>query len=158
MTALTIPSRWLERLKAVLAAAKLTERLESGIPEDITAALYHHLTQPVMPVDMPSPRPEIAARPRQFSATEFDSWISDPYFIYAKKILKLRPLQPVDKRPDAALRGTLTHQALAEFTEQFPSGDLPDNAAETLYRIGEETFAPYFWHPPIKAFWLTRFG
>ena len=154
----TTPSRWLERLKAVLAAAKLTERLESGIPEDITAALYHHLTQPVMPVDMPSPRPEIAARPRQFSATEFDSWISDPYFIYAKKILKLRPLQPVDKRPDAALRGTLTHQALAEFTEQFPSGDLPDNAAETLYRIGEETFAPYFWHPPIKAFWLTRFG
>ena len=153
----TTPSRWLERLKAVLAAAKLTERLESGIPEDITAALYHHLTQPVMPVDMPSPRPEIAARPRQFSATEFDSWISDPYFIYAKKILKLRPLQPVDKRPDAALRGTLTHQALAEFTEQFPSGDLPDNAAETLYRIGEETFAPYFWHPPIKAFWLTRF-
>ena len=153
----TTPSRWLERLKAVLAAARLTERLESGIPKDILAALGHHLNQPVLPVAMPAPRPEIAVRPRQFSATEFDSWISDPYFIYAKKILKLRPLQPVDKRPDAALRGTLTHKALAEFIEQFPSGDLPDNAAETLYRIGEAIFAPYFWHPPIKAFWLARF-
>ena len=153
----TTPSRWLERLKAVLAAAKLTERLDNGIPQDIKAALEHHLNHPVRPVAMPAPRPAVAARPRKFSATEFDSWISDPYFIYAKKILKLKPLQPVDKRPDAALRGTLIHKAVAEFTEQFPSGDLPDTAADILYHIGEQTFAPYFWHPPIKAFWLARF-
>jgi len=26
-----------------------------------------------------------------------------------------------------------------------------------LYRFGEAVFAPYFGHPPIKAFWLARF-
>lgn len=153
----TTPSRWLERLKAVVAAAKLSETLDSGVPDDVAAALRQHLNQPVTPIEMPAPRPEIAVRPRQFSATEFDSWIADPYFIYAKKILNLKPLQPVDRRPDAALRGTLTHKALATFTEQFASGPLPEDATETLYRLGEETFAPYFWHPPIKAFWLARF-
>ena len=153
----TTPSRWLERLKAVLAAAKLSEKLKTTAPEDVTAALHHHLNQPVTPVKMPAPRPDISARPRRFSATEFDNWISDPYYIYAKKILHLRPLQPVDKRPDAALRGTLTHNALAEFSDRFPDGDLPEDAAAILYDIGEQTFAPFFWHPPIRAFWLARF-
>ena len=153
----TTPSRWLERLKAVLIAARLSETLEAGIPAAVEAALTSHLGQPVKAVDMPAPRPEIALRPRQFSATEFDSWISDPYSIYAKKILKLEPLDPVDRRPDATLRGTLTHKALAAFVKQYPAGPLPADAKDTLYRLGEEVFAPYFGHPPIKAFWLARF-
>ena len=101
----TTPCRWLERLKAVLVAARLSETLETGAPAAVETALKSHLSQPVKAVAMPTPRPEIALRPRQFSATEFDHWISDPYFIYAKKILKLSPLDPVDRRPDAALRG-----------------------------------------------------
>ena len=153
----TTPSRWLERLKAVLAAAKLYDKLETTTPDDVTAALRHHLNQPVTPIAMPVPLPPVSARPRRFSATEFDNWISDPYYIYAKKILNLRPLQPVDKRPDAALRGTLTHNALAVFSDRFPQGELPEDAAALLYDIGEQIFAPYFWHPPIKAFWLARF-
>lgn len=153
----TTPSRWLERLKAVLIAAQLSETLHTDIPIAIETALTSHLSQPVKAVDMPAPRPEIALRPRQFSATEFDNWISDPYFIYAKKILKLKPLDPVDRRPDAALRGTLTHKALAAFIDQYPAGQLPTDAKDTLYRFGEAVFAPYFGHPPIKAFWLARF-
>ncbi|MFL2831887.1 MAG: PD-(D/E)XK nuclease family protein, partial [Candidatus Puniceispirillaceae bacterium] len=153
----TTPSRWLERLKAVLIAAQLSETLETDTPIAIETALMSHLSQPVKAVDMPAPRPKIALRPRQFSATEFDNWISDPYFIYAKKILKLKPLDPVDRRPDAALRGTLTHKALAAFIDQYPAGQLPADAKDTLYRFGEAVFAPYFGHPPIKAFWLARF-
>jgi ATP-dependent helicase/nuclease subunit B len=153
----TTPSRWLERLKAVLVAAQLTETLMTGIPASVKTALTSHLSQPVKAFDMPAPHPEIALRPRQFSATEFDHWISDPYFIYAKKILKLKPLDPVDRRPDAALRGTLTHRVLAAFVEKYPAGPLPANAKDTLYRLGEEAFAPYFGYPPIKVFWLARF-
>ena len=100
----TTPSRWLERLKAVLVAARLSKMLEIGSPSSVETALNFHLSQPVKAIEMPAPRPEVALRPRQFSATEFDHWISDPYFIYAKKILRLKPLDPVDRRPDATLR------------------------------------------------------
>ena len=153
----TAPSRWLERLKAVLVAAQLSQTLETGIPDSVETALTSHLGKPVKAVDMPAPCPQITMRPRQFSATEFDHWISDPYFIYAKKILKLKPLEPVDRRPDAVLRGTLTHEALAAFIDQYPAGSLPADAKETLYRLGEKVFTPYFGHPPIKVFWLARF-
>ena len=87
----TTPSRWLERLKAVLVAARLSKMLEIGSPSSVETALNFHLSQPVKAIEMPAPRPEVALRPRQFSATEFDHWISDPYFIYAKKILRLKP-------------------------------------------------------------------
>ena len=63
----------------------------------------------------------------------------------------------MDRRPDAALRGTLTHKALAAFIDQYPAGPLPVDAKDRLYRLGKEVFAPYFRHPPIKVFWLARF-
>ena len=40
----TTPSRWLERLKAVLIAAQLSETLETGIPAAVETALTSHLS------------------------------------------------------------------------------------------------------------------
>ena len=41
----------------------------------------------------PAPAPPISARPRSLSVTEVETWIRDPYAIYAKHVLHLKPAQ-----------------------------------------------------------------
>jgi ATP-dependent helicase/nuclease subunit B len=67
----------------------------------------------------PAPRPPRAARPTALSVTEIESWLRDPYTIYAKHILKLRELDAIDLPPGAADRGIVIHGALSEFTKTF---------------------------------------
>jgi len=154
--AVTAPSRWLQRLEAVLASLGLTAALNRGADR---LAWVSQLTpdQQMVPQTRPRPCPPVAARPRQFSATEVDSWISDPYSIYAKRVLGLRQLDPVDRPPDAALRGNLVHDALAAFIERFPSGALPDNALAELEAIGKSVFRPQWHEPGVRYFWWPRF-
>src|SRR5438874_2113553 len=54
----------------------------------------------------PEPRPPVAARPRRLSVTQIETWMRDPYGIYARHILRLRALEPLDADPGAAERGT----------------------------------------------------
>ena len=45
----------------------------------------------------PAPRPPVDARPRKLSVTEIETWLRDPYAIYARHVLKLRPLDALDE-------------------------------------------------------------
>ena len=56
------------------------------------------------------------------SVTEIEHWLRDPYTIYAKHILKLRALDPVDTPPGARDRGTVIHKAIGDFTAKFADG------------------------------------
>ena len=51
--------------------------------------------EPRAPATRPAPRPPLSARPSQLSVTEIKSLIRDPYAIYAKRVLHLRPLEPL---------------------------------------------------------------
>ncbi|MCK7475226.1 MAG: PD-(D/E)XK nuclease family protein [Rhodopseudomonas palustris] len=85
----------------------------------------------VEPIGQPMPRPPRSARPLQLSVTAIEDWLRDPYTIYAKYILKLAPLDPVDMPLSAADRGSAIHAAIGEFTERFASA-LPDDGARVL--------------------------
>jgi ATP-dependent helicase/nuclease subunit B len=152
----TIPSRWLQRMEVVLSALGITNALDRG---DAKFDWLETLNPKTLPhrIKRPAPTPPVSARPRKFSATEIDMWINDPYALYAKKILKLRQLDDIDRPPDAALRGTLFHNVLADFTRAFPSGPLPDDAYETLLAIGKTHFADQWATPDIRYFWWPRF-
>ena len=104
----------------------------------------------------PRPAPPLAARPARFSVTEIETLIRDPYAIYAKKILKLRVLDPVDADIAAAERGTIVHEALERFVDEYPAA-LPDHALDRLVAIGEEVFASAIARPGVAAFWWPRF-
>ncbi len=54
--------------------------------------------------------------------------MSDPYALYAAKILRLKPLDPLDADPGAAERGTFIHQALDMFLKAHPR-DMPRDAS-----------------------------
>jgi ATP-dependent helicase/nuclease subunit B len=104
----------------------------------------------------PAPTPPLEARPRMLSVTEIENWLRDPYTIYARHILKLAPLDPVDLPPGGRDRGIVIHGALGEFTQTFAKG-LPADPAAELIRIGAKHFAPLDDYPEAKAFWWPRF-
>ncbi|WP_180490139.1 hypothetical protein, partial [Escherichia fergusonii] len=79
-------------------------------------------------------------------------WLRDPYTIYAKRILRLTPLDPVDMPLTAADRGSAIHEALGEFTGRFAT-ELPDDIADALRKIGDKHFAPLMERPEARALW-----
>jgi ATP-dependent helicase/nuclease subunit B len=82
--------------------------------------------------------------------------LRDPYTIYARYVLCLPVLDPVDTPPGARDRGTVIHGAIGDFTEIF-AGGLPAKPLEELRKLGEKRFAPLNDYPEAKAFWWPRF-
>jgi ATP-dependent helicase/nuclease subunit B len=104
----------------------------------------------------PAPRPPVAVRPRSLSITEIETWLRDPYAIYAKHVLRLRPLDPIDSEPGPRERGIAVHGALERFLRTFPSL-LPPDALAHLLHFGEDAFAEAGATPAILALWRPRF-
>jgi ATP-dependent helicase/nuclease subunit B len=145
----TVPSRWLLRL----------ENLEGAIPSDERwLDWFRQLDTPAAPrqISPPEPRPPVAARPRQLSVTRIETWIRDPYSVFARSILDLRVLDPIDADPGAADRGTIIHAALERFMLTHPE-HLPDDALEHLIAIGADVFEEKIAWPGVRAFWWPRF-
>jgi len=151
----SVPSRWLQRLDAVLDGAGLAGALASG---GAYLDWLRQLDAPerVRPAAPPAPCPPVAARPRALSVTEIGKWMADPYAIYARRVLGLKPLDPLDADPGAAERGQIVHAALHRFIEGCLDG-MPDDALDQLLGCGRAAFAPWFAYPGIAAFWWPRF-
>jgi ATP-dependent helicase/nuclease subunit B len=151
----TVMSRFLQRLSALAGDEWMIARQRG----ETYVAWAHSLDKPASPpkpVEQPAPSPPRAYRPQRLSVTEIEHWLRDPYTIYAKHILRLRPLEAVDEPPGYADRGTLIHGAVADFTEAF-AAKMPDKAVEELIAIGRKHFLPMEAFPEAKAFWWPRF-
>lgn len=151
----TVPSRWLQRLLALVKAAGLEAKLAPA-GRWVAWARERDTAPPFDPVKAPEPRPPLEARPRKLSVTRIERWIANPYEIFAKDILKLEPLNELGLEPDAALRGQIVHRALQVFTREYPDR-LPGDIEETLVRIADRHFAALAGSPVVKAFWRPAF-
>lgn len=151
----TVPSRFLQRLAAVAGKERWDEARARGARY---GALARSLDRPVsvQRVTAPAPRPPLSARPNRLSVTEIEHWLRDPYTIYAKHILRLRPLDAVDTMPGARDRGSAVHDAIEAFTKASLR-DLPPDALGMLLALGEKSFAPLKEFPEARAFWWPRF-
>jgi ATP-dependent helicase/nuclease subunit B len=150
----TVPSRWLLRLDAMLAN---DPRWKATLVQDY-ADWHRRLDTPaaIAPVKPPQPRPPVAARPRKLSVTQIETWIRDPYAIFARHILRLDPLEPIDADPGALDRGLIIHEALDAFMRDHLA-ELPRDALARLIACGEAAFRPYIDRPTVRAFWWPRF-
>jgi ATP-dependent helicase/nuclease subunit B len=149
----TVPSRWLLRLERLLSVHDM------ALPDAADLALWRDgLDEPasVRPAAAPAPKPPVAARPTSLSVTQVETWVRDPYAIFARHILGLRPLEPLAADPDAALRGIAVHRALDRFVADYPT-TLPPDALARLLAAGEEAFGPILQRPGVRAFWWPRF-
>ena len=152
----TVPSRWLLRLDNLLERAGAPKRLGPD-PETPWLKWIEKLDEaPRVPVRAPKPVPPLEARPKGLSVTQIETLIRDPYAIYARHILRLDALDPLDADPGAAERGSLIHEALEKFIRAYPDR-VPDDAERWLVEIGEEVFAAHLARPGVRAFWWPRF-
>jgi ATP-dependent helicase/nuclease subunit B len=144
-------SRLLLRLDAL--AARLGVGPEGLVRDDLLLRLARGLDTGLPPVriDRPAPAPPAMDRPRVLSVTEVDTLIADPFALYAAKMLRLRPLDPLDDDPGAAYRGEAIHEVL----ERWVKGGHPDLAS--LSRLTEamlQTEGRDF--PLLRALWGPR--
>jgi len=151
----SVPARFLSRLETLLEGSGLE------LPHGMAASWRgwaEELDRPdiVAPTAAPEPRPPVAARPRRLSVTAIELWRRDPYALYAQRILKLRPLDPLDADPGAAERGEIIHHALDQFISRHPDR-LPVDALAALIAEGREAFGDTMGHPSVAAFWWPRF-
>lgn len=154
----TVPSRWLLRLDAVLRASGLSQMVEDRAAPWLRLARLLDKPDAVRPVRPPAPCPPVAVRPRQMSVTRVETWMRDPYAIYARFILKLQKLDDIAADPGAADRGEIIHTALDRFAKAYPGKALPETALADLLRIGREAFGGLLEsQPDVWAFWWPRF-
>ena len=151
----TVPSRWLLRLQALLAG--LGCEAKSDQPWLAWARRRNALAGPPRPVQAPEPRPALALRPRQLSATTIERWIANPYAVFAERILGLEALPALGRPPDAALRGQIVHDALGRFAQLFPDR-LPDDVRAELVRLAKARLQELTGSPRVAAFWAPRFA
>jgi ATP-dependent helicase/nuclease subunit B len=157
----TVPSRFLLQLETVLRALghsdKTKDALKAAEPWRAWARMLDEpLAAEIKPCAAPEPRPPVALRPNKLSVTEISAWQRNPYAIYARHVLGLRKLDPLEAEIDAADRGNLIHKALEQFVHAHPV-TLPPDALEKLLAIGRNLFTAYDEHPEVKAFWWPRF-
>ncbi|WP_246547388.1 double-strand break repair protein AddB [Ancylobacter defluvii] len=151
----TVPSRFLQRLAAVSGRRAWDEvRARGERWRRVAAALD---VEPAKErIRRPAPTPPAALRPTRLSVTEIETFLRDPYAIYARHVLGLRPLDPLDAPPGAGERGTAIHEALGEFAKAYPQA-LPADAAIRLAAFGRAAFAPLVAFPAEHALWWARF-
>ncbi len=116
-----VASRWLQRLTAYAGPELAKEMQRRG---DAVLAWTRGLDVPAAfdSPGRPRPSPPVALRPTKLSVTRIETLIRDPYAIYAREVLKLRPFEPLGKLPDAAERGTLVHDILEKLVRELPRG------------------------------------
>ncbi len=142
-TAPTIASRFWLRLEALSGGLERADDLVAWARAIDLPAAY-------TPAERPAPSPAVEARPKTISVTEVDRLKADPYAFYARRMLRLAPLDPVDADPSAAWRGTAVHDVLQKWFEQ--DGCVPERlrARAEAMLVDERT------HPMMRALWQPR--
>jgi ATP-dependent helicase/nuclease subunit B len=147
-----VPSRWLVRLDALLEGAG------AALPTHPAVSWARSIDRPAgaaTPVHPPAPSPQVALRPRRLSVTEIETWLRDPYAIYARHILRLRALDPIEQSADAADYGRIVHDGMKRFLSRFgtawPADALAQLTADMDAALGEAGM-----RPALAAWWRPR--
>ncbi len=157
----TVPSRWLSRLTNLMAGltggrealAAMRERGRRWL--DLAGRLDQRRGAPLPPAPRPAPRPPVAVRPRQLSVTRIGLLVRDPYAIYAERILRLRPLDPLRHSPDAPLRGTVLHRIAEAIIREGIDPEAADAQAR-LMKLSRRILEAQVPWPAARILWAAR--
>ncbi len=146
----TVASRFLQRIGAAGGADAIQAAERRG---EIYLGHARALDRPetIAPAKRPEPRPPVELRPRSLSVTRIETLRRDPYAIYAERILRLSPLEPVERELGAREAGEAWHGALQDFAEAYPAGALPPNARRALVRLARARFATLLDDPTFEG-------
>ncbi len=139
----TVASRFLQRLAAA-AGAGSQAMMDAENRGGRYLAFARALDQPTefRSWRRPAPRPPVELRPHALSVTRIETLRRDPYAIFAEYVLRLKPLEAVEREIGPRETGNAWHAALQEFVEAYPFGALPPEARDHLFSIALARFAP----------------
>ncbi len=152
----TVPARWLSRLEALSRGWRWDVRIGAGGAELLAWRRWLDTPRESISINPPAPCPPVDARPRRLTVTDIESWMRDPYAIYARHILKLEPLDPIDPAPGPADRGSFIHAVLEAYVRAFPDAP-PEDACGRLLEIGRDLITSFCQHDEVAGFWWPGF-
>ena len=165
----TVPSRWMNRLENLMAGLSGKRGPEALATMRARGANWTALAQELdrpgteitedprfKPASRPAPQPPRAARPDKLSLTEISRLIRDPFAIYARHSLRLRPLDPLRAAPDPRDRGSILHDVLERFVRDRPEGETREAARARLLQTAAEVLADSTPFPAARTLWLAR--
>ena len=158
----TVPSRWVNRLMNLLGGLTAQNGPEALTAMRARGAHWVDLAQaldrpahPVPPAPRPSPRPPVAHRPRKLPVTGIEQLLRDPYGVYAKRILRLAPLDPLRSTADARERGKVLHTVMQRFVPDFAALPETDRRARLLAMTNAVLAKDVPW-PTARRLWFAR--
>lgn len=156
----TVASRWVQRTLMVGGKQASIEIRARGQKFPGWAQRLDVSASSQKSIGRPEPRPPVGVRPTGLSITEIETWINDPYAIYARHILKLDPLEPLVREADARERGILYHGIIEDFVRaEARSGTAWgfDQAVKQILAIAQQRFADGKIPSELAALWWPRF-
>lgn len=138
-----IPSRFWLRLEAMSGGLPRARDVEGWATALDTPATHD-------PADRPAPIVSADLRPKRISVTEVDRLKADPYAFYARRVLGLETIDPVDADPSAAWRGTAVHTILESWAREDRC------APDKLHARAMAMLRDVRTHPMMRALWQPR--
>lgn len=154
-----VPARWLTRLDTFLKGQH-----GLALTPEPSAEWARLLDQPadITPCRRPAPSPARAARPERITVSDVAMLIADPYAFYARRILKLAALDPLEQEPGAPDYGNLIHAAIHRFLNGLPPPSGPgswpgEDTARPLWDAAAQwALAEAALRPAVAALWAPR--
>ncbi|CZT33594.1 double-strand break repair protein AddB [Rhizobium sp. 9140] len=152
----TVASRWLQRLLAV-GGKELGQRLREYGRDRLRYATLLDARPDTPLAKRPEPKPDFAVQPRRYSFSEVGRLRRDPYSIYARRILRLQPIDGFNADPGAAERGTIYHAIVERFakSEVDPAGP---EAQAVMRQLIDAAFDEQRLPVHIDVIWRPRFA
>jgi ATP-dependent helicase/nuclease subunit B len=139
-----VASRLWLRLKAMAGPQWTVADRYASLARAIDTPAAHN------PALRPAPVPPLSARPTVIPVTDVDRLKADPYAFYARRVLRLTRLDPVDADAGPAWRGTAVHDILQHWAEAgtYDPADL-ESRARAMFDQPQV-------HPLLRALWQPR--
>ncbi|MDF7673576.1 double-strand break repair protein AddB [Acetobacteraceae bacterium ESL0709] len=153
-----VMARWLARFEAYLSGQSVLWGQKKELAAHPALGWQSCQDLPLgdaRPVSPPQPRPPLVLRPGRFSITEIDMLVKDPYGLYAKRILRLKALKPLEEEAELLVFGNLVHQAMEDMVRHYPCS-WPENAVEELTGYFEKALRRLSATASLKAWWGPR--
>lgn len=151
----SVASRWLQRLTAVIGQ-EASDALRQRGGQYLFWADEIDRRDNIDLEPRPRPTPPLNLRPKHFWITDIEKLRRDPYSIYAREVLGLRPLDPLIRAPDERERGNLFHDIMHRFIAEGVPGN--QRGAEAKLRdIAVQAFADAELPLEVRTLWWPRF-
>ena len=147
----TVPCRWFLKLKTYLEGPGVSISSERS---NQLLSWARQLDNPlsIKPCSRPCPNPPVTVRPKKLSVTQIEKLITDPYSIYAYKILDLKPTVQDEASYERRIRGTIAHEILENvFTNQ------KEVTSQAIMELAYEKTIHHLPDSPRNKYWLDRF-